>query len=51
MVALIDMIYIYEENRIKIVFKYQDPFKLAMEYIENNQKYLAVEQKKILLGA
>ena len=51
MVSLIDMIYIYEENRIKIVFKYQDPFKLAMEYIENNQKYLAVEQKKILLGA
>ena len=51
MVALIDMIYIYEGNKIKIVFKYQDPFKLAMGYIENNQEYLAVEQKKILLGA
>ena len=51
MVALIDMIYIYEGNKIKIVFKYQDPFKLAMDYIENNQEYLDHEQKKILLGA
>ena len=51
MAALIDMIYIYEDNKIKIVFKYQDPFKFAMEYIENNKKYLEKEQVKILLGA
>ena len=51
MVALIDMIHIYENNKIKIVFKYQDPFKAAMEYIDNNKNYLEKEQLKMLLGA
>ncbi len=39
-VALIDMIYVYEENRLKIVFKYQDPYEAAREYIKNNQELL-----------
>lgn len=50
-VALIDMIYIYENNKIKIVFKYQYPFKAAMEYIENNKELLDTPQVKALLGA
>lgn len=50
-VALIDMIYIYEGNKIKIVFKYQYPFKAAMEYIENNKELLNMPQAKALLGA
>lgn len=50
-VALIEMIYIYENNKIKIVFKYQNPFKEAMEYIENNKTLLKEEQVKTLLGA
>ena len=50
-VALIDMIYIFEGNKIKIVFKYQYPFKAAMEYIENNKELLNIPQAKALLGA
>lgn len=50
-VALIDMIYIYEGNKIKIVFKYQDPFTAAMDYIENNKELLNMPQAKALLGA
>lgn len=50
-VALIDMIYIYEGNKIKISFKYQYPFKAAMEYIENNRELLDAPQAKALLGA
>lgn len=50
-VALIEMIYIYENNKIKIVYKYQNPFKEAMEYIENNKTLLKEEQAKALLGA
>ncbi len=50
-VALIEMIYIYENNKIKIVFKYQNPFQEAMEYIENNRTLLKEEQVKTLLGA
>ncbi len=50
-VALIDMIYVYEDKNIKIVFKYQNPFKEAMEYIENNQNLLGQERIKTLLEA
>lgn len=50
-VALIEMIYIYENNKIKIVFKYQNPFKEAMEYIGNNKTLPKEEQAKALLGA
>lgn len=50
-VALIDMIYIYEGNKIKIVFKYQYPFKAAMEYFENNKDLLNIPHAKALLGA
>lgn len=50
-VALIEMIYIYEDQKIKIVFKYQNPFKEAMEYIENNRTLLKETQVKTLLGA
>lgn len=50
-VALIDMIYIYEDNNIKIIFKYQNPFREAIEYIENNQNLLEREQARALLEA
>lgn len=50
-VALIDMIYIYEGNKVKIVFKYQYPFKAAMEYFENNKDLLNIPHAKALLGA
>lgn len=40
-VELIDMIYVFEDGKIKLVFKYQDPFREAEEYIEKN-KALAV---------
>ncbi|MBR5595875.1 MAG: hypothetical protein IKW30_00515 [Lachnospiraceae bacterium] len=39
MEALIENVYVYENNKIKIVFKYRDPFKSALEYVENNQHY------------
>ena len=45
------MIYVYEDKKIKIAFKYQNPFKEAMEYIENNQNLLEQEQVKALLEA
>ncbi len=48
-VALIEMIYVYEDKNIKIVFKYQNPFREAMEYIENNQDLLEREQTGIIL--
>lgn len=50
-VALIDMIYIYEDSKIRIVFKYQNPFREAMEYIANNKELLEKEQARALLGA
>lgn len=49
-VTLIDMIYIYENNRIKIVFKYQSPFKAVMDYIENNKEILEEEKVDIILS-
>ena len=36
----IDYIYISEDKKIEIIFKYQDIFKDLFEYIKNNQKYL-----------
>ena len=36
----IDYIYISEDKKIEIIFKYQDIFKDLIEYIKNNQKYL-----------
>lgn len=50
-VALIETIYIYEKNQIKIVFRYQNPFNAAMEYINNNKDLLEKEQVKALLEA
>lgn len=50
-VTLIDMIYIYEDNKIKIVFKYQNPFREALEYIGNNRELLKKKQAKALFGA
>ena len=50
-VALIETIYIYEKNKIKIVFRYQNPFNAAMEYINNNKDLLEKEQVKALLEA
>ncbi|MDE6420472.1 MAG: recombinase family protein [Lachnospiraceae bacterium] len=48
-VALIDMIYVYEENKIKIVFKYRDPYEAAREYIENNKELLNSSMAEIIL--
>lgn len=49
-VALIDMIYVYEGNRLKIVFKYQDPYEAAREYIKNNQELLDCGQAEKLFS-
>lgn len=46
--ALIEMIYVYEDKKIKIVFKYQNPFREAMEYIENNRNLLERERAEII---
>ena len=47
MEALIEKVYVYEDNKIKIVFKYRDPFKSALKYVKNNQKFLDKQQKKV----
>lgn len=39
LVALVDMIYIYEDKKVKIAFKYQNPYKDAMEYIKIIRRY------------
>ena len=44
------MIYTYENNNVKIVFRYQDPFQEAMKYIQNNKDLLEKEQAKALLA-
>lgn len=35
---LIDRIEVYENNRFKVVFKYQDQFNLAKEYIKERME-------------
>lgn len=50
MLALVDMIYIYEDKKVKIAFKYQNPFKDALEYIENNKEVLDKDTVDALLG-
>ena len=35
--ALVDSILIHENNRITIVFKYQDPFLEALDFIKNSK--------------
>ena len=50
-VALIDTIYIYENKKVKIVFKYQNPYLEALEYIKNNKDILDKNKTEILLGA
>lgn len=50
LVALVDMIYIYEDKKVKIAFKYQNPFKDALEYIENNKEVLDKDTVDALLG-
>lgn len=47
-VELIEMIYIYENNKVKIVFQYESPFKAAMEYIENNRYLLDAAKTEAL---
>lgn len=51
MVALIDTIYIYENKKVKIVFKYQNPYLEALEYIKNNKDILDKNKTEFLLGA
>lgn len=51
LVALVDMIYIYEDKKVKIAFKYQNPYKDAMEYIKNNKTILDKDTVDALLGA
>ncbi len=38
--ALIENIYVYEDNRIEIVMKYRDEFETLIEYIETNKLLL-----------
>ena len=51
MEALIENVYVYDNNKIKIIFKYQDPFKSELAYLAEKQKCLNEKQKKALLGA
>ncbi len=52
LVSLVDMIYVYEGGDIHIDFKFQSPFLLAKEFIENNAEALDEEiKKKTLLSA
>jgi len=37
---LIECIYVHENEKIKIKFKFEDEFKRCLEYIENNKKVL-----------
>jgi len=45
-VELIDMIYIHEGGNITIQFKFEDEFKKAVEYIENNRQ--SIDNKRLL---
>lgn len=38
--ALVDSIFIHEDHKITIVFKYRDPFLEALEFIKNNRSRL-----------
>ena len=49
LVALVDMIYIYEDHKIKIVFKYRNPYQNALDYIENNKQLLDKDRVDALL--
>lgn len=40
LIALVDTIYVYEGGRIKINFKYRNPFEAAVEYIEANKSVI-----------
>lgn len=52
LVSLVDMIYVYEGGDIHIDFKFQSPFLLAKEFIENNADALDEEiRSKVLLSA
>ena len=52
LVTLVDMIYVYEGGDIHIDFKFQSPFLMAKEYIENNMDTLDEETRnKVLLSA
>lgn len=51
LVALVDMIYIYEDKKVKIAFKYQNPYKDALEFIKNNKTLLDKDTVDALLGA
>jgi len=51
-VSLIDNIFVYEGGDIHIDFKFQSPFLMAKEFIENNASALSEEvKKKALLSA
>ena len=38
LIELVDEILIHEDKKITIVFKFQNPYKEAMEYIEMNKE-------------
>ena len=51
-VSLIENIYVFEGGDIHIDFKFQNPFLMAKEFIENNAEVLDEEvRKKVLLSA
>ena len=52
LVTLVDTIYVYEGGDIHIDFKFQSPFLMAKEYIENNMDTLDEETRnRVLLSA
>ena len=52
LVTLVDTIYVYEGGDIHIDFKFQSPFLMAKEFIENNMDTLDEETRnRVLLSA
>ena len=38
---LIDNIYVYEEKKIRIKFKYEDEYNYLMEFIKERKKFIS----------
>ena len=47
MMELVDCIYVHENGKLTIKFKFEDEYKRYMQYIENNKSALKVDEKAI----
>lgn len=46
---LIDEIYVYENGRIQIKFRYEEQYKEAMEYVKKMKKFTVYEENVIAM--